>query len=95
MKLISVRDLRTDSARIWEQLPGEGEMVVTSNGRPVAILASVDEDGVEEALRAFRRARAMEAVAGLQLHSAETGRDRMAPDEIETEIREARRSRRT
>ena len=95
MKLISVRDLRTDSAKIWDQLPREGEMVVTSNGRPIAILASVAEDGVEEALRAFRRARTIEAVTGLQLHSAETGRDRMAPDEIDAEIKEARRGRRS
>ena len=36
MKLLSVRDLRTHSARVWRELPDEGEMVVTSNGRPVA-----------------------------------------------------------
>ncbi|NTW89032.1 MAG: type II toxin-antitoxin system Phd/YefM family antitoxin, partial [Desulfobulbaceae bacterium] len=39
MKFLSVRDLRGKSAQIWKDLPEEREMVITSNGRPIAILA--------------------------------------------------------
>lgn len=94
MRFISVRDLRGKSAELWRDLPREGEMVVTSNGRPVAILAAVNEVNVEESLAAFRRARAVEAVAALQLRSSSHGRDRITAQEIEREI-EAVRGQRT
>lgn len=93
MRFVTVRELRATSAQVLRNLPSEGEIVVTSNGRPVAVLAPVDEAGLEETLRAFRRARAVEAVASLQRQSAEAGRDRITPDEIEAEIRDVRRAR--
>ena len=37
MKFVSVRDLRGKSADIWRELPGEREMVITSNGRSSAM----------------------------------------------------------
>ena len=94
MKFVSVRDLRGNSARIWQELPVEKEMVITSNGRPIAILAAVNESNLEEALSAFRTARAVEAVAQLQQRSLEHGTDQMTMDEIDAEIKTVR-SRRT
>ena len=94
MKFLSVRDLRGKSAKVWKELPGEKEMIVTSNGRPIAILASIGESNVEESLAAFRQARAIAAVAALQRRSVEQGTDRMSPEEIEEEIRAVRGKRR-
>ena len=93
MRFVSVRDLRGKSAELWRDLPQEGEMVVTSNGRPVAILAAVNEGNVEESLAAFRRARAVEAVAALQLGSSIRGRECISAAEIEREIEAVRRQR--
>lgn len=93
MKFISVRDLRGKSAEVWKNLPGEREMVVTSNGRPIAILAAVSESNLEESISAFRQARAVEAVVSLQRRSLEQGTDRIATKEIEAEIREVRKKR--
>jgi antitoxin (DNA-binding transcriptional repressor) of toxin-antitoxin stability system len=93
MKFLSVRDLRGKSAEIWRDLPGEREMVITSNGRPVAILASVNESNLEESLSAFRRARAVDAVAALQLRSAATGLDELPARVIEAEIAAVRKNR--
>ncbi|MDT8435088.1 MAG: hypothetical protein RQ731_10095 [Anaerosomatales bacterium] len=94
MKFISVRDLRGKSADIWRELPDEREMVITSNGRPVAILAAVNESNLEESLAAFRRARAVDAVASLQRRSTASGADALTADEIETEIAAVRQARR-
>jgi antitoxin (DNA-binding transcriptional repressor) of toxin-antitoxin stability system len=94
VKFVSVRDLRGRSAEIWRQLPAEREMVITSNGRPVAILAAVGESNVEEALASFRRARAVDAVASLQRRSVARGTDALADAEIGAEIAAARRARR-
>jgi prevent-host-death family protein len=93
MRFVSVRDLRGKSADVWRELPDEREMVITSNGRPVAILASVNEFNLEESLMAFRRARAVDAVAMLQRRAAAQGTDKLAAEEIETEIRAVRKAR--
>lgn len=93
MKFLSVRDLRGKSAQIWKELPAEREMIITSNGRPIAILASISESNLEESLAAFRRARAVEAVASLQRRSVEQGTDRIAMNEIDAEINTVRKKR--
>ncbi len=93
MKFVSIRDLREKSGEIWKTLPGEGEMVITSNGRPIAILAAVNESNLEESLSAFRRARAVQAVASLQRRSVEQGTDRIPMEEIDAEIQAVRRKR--
>jgi antitoxin (DNA-binding transcriptional repressor) of toxin-antitoxin stability system len=94
MRFISVRDLRGKSAEVWRDLVDEREMVVTSNGRPIAILAAVDESSLEAALRAFRRARAADAVAALQRASVARGDDDLTPEAVEEEIAAVRGKRR-
>ena len=93
MKFISVRDLRGKSAEVWKDLPVVREVVVTSNGRPIAILSAVNESNLEESLSAIRQARAAEAVMNLQRRSVERGTDRITMEEIDTEIRAVREKR--
>jgi antitoxin (DNA-binding transcriptional repressor) of toxin-antitoxin stability system len=93
MKILSVRDLRTRAAQVWKELPSEREIVITNNGRPVAILAAINEATLEESLSAFRQARAVEAVARLQRQSVERGTSKMSPEKINAEIRAVRRKR--
>ncbi len=91
MKFISVRDLRAKSAEVWKKLPKEREIVVTSNGRPVAILSAVNESNLEESLVAIRQARAAEAVMSLQSQSVEQGTEGITTEEIDAEIRAVRK----
>jgi antitoxin (DNA-binding transcriptional repressor) of toxin-antitoxin stability system len=93
MKFLSVRDLRGKSAEVWKELPNEREMIITSNGRPIAILAAINESNLEESLAAFRQARAVEAVASLQLRSADQGTDKITMGEIDAEIKDVRKKR--
>ena len=93
MRFLSVRDLRNKSAQVWHDLPMERELIITSNGRPIAILAAISESNLEESLIAFRQARAVEAVASLQRRSADQGTNNLTIDEIDAEIRAARKSR--
>jgi antitoxin (DNA-binding transcriptional repressor) of toxin-antitoxin stability system len=91
MKFISVRDLRGKSAEVWKELPAEREVVVTSNGRPIAILSAVSESNLEESLSAIRQARAAEAVMSLQRRSVEKGTDSVTMEDIDAEIRAVRK----
>ena len=93
MRFLTVRDLRSKAAEIWRDLPQEREMVLTHNGRPVAILAAVSESSFEDSIRAVRQARAMQAVAELQRESARQGTDKITSEEIDAEIRSVRKKR--
>jgi antitoxin (DNA-binding transcriptional repressor) of toxin-antitoxin stability system len=94
MKFLSVRDLRGNSARVWRELPNEREMIVTSNGRPVALLTAVDQSNVEQSLSAWRRVRTTQAISDIQLESARKGTDHLSISDIEAEIAKVRKERR-
>lgn len=93
MKFLSVRDLRGNSARVWRELPGEREMVVTSNGRPVAVLTAVDAGNVEQSLAAWRQVRATQAISDIQRQSVRNGTAELSMDEIDDEIAKVRQLR--
>jgi antitoxin (DNA-binding transcriptional repressor) of toxin-antitoxin stability system len=93
MKFLSVRDLKTKSSQVWKELTEQKEMVVTSNGRPIALLSSINENNLEQVLTAFRRARATNALAAIQYDSIQKGTDMISMDEINAEIRAVRSKR--
>ncbi len=93
MKFLSVRDLRTKSSQVWKELSDQKDMIITSNGRPIAILSSITETNLEEVLTAFRQARAKQAVNSLQYESARKGTDKITMDEIDDEIASLRSER--
>lgn len=95
MRFVTIRDLRSKSAQIQRDLPKEKEMVLTSNGKPIAILTATSADRIEESLAMIRQARAMEAVELMQRHSVEADTDRMSLREINKEIAAARKERQT
>ena len=93
MKFLSVRDLKTKSSQVWKELPDQKEMVVTSNGRPIALLSSINENNLEQVLSAFRHARATNAVAMIQYESVQKGTDKLSMEEINAEIKAVRSKR--
>src|SRR5687767_14805157 len=94
MRFIPVRELRNNSAQVWKRLRQEQDLIITSNGRPIAILNAVDEDNFEESLKAIRRARGLAALTAIQRDSVRRGLDKMTMAEIDAEIHKARRERR-
>ena len=48
MRFVSVRELRERSASIWKALVEEKDMVITSNGKPIALLSATSGESLEE-----------------------------------------------
>lgn len=94
MKFLSIRELKSKSAQVWKELSEQKEMIVTSNGRPIAMLSSINEGNLEKVLKAFRMARASDAIAAIQYESTERGTDKITKEEIAAEIRAVRDERR-
>ena len=93
MEFITVRDLRTHSGQIWDKLRQQHDLILTSNGKPIAVLSSIGEGGLEGTLASLRRARAQAALSRLRADAADQGLDRLSADEIEAEIAAARADR--
>ena len=93
VEFVSVRELRSQSEAVWRSLAREKDMVVTSNGKPIAVLSATTASTLEASLAALRQARAQLAVAAMQRRARETGADRLTFEEVDVEIDAVRRSR--
>ncbi|HDZ00232.1 MAG TPA: type II toxin-antitoxin system prevent-host-death family antitoxin [Nitrospirae bacterium] len=91
MKFITVRELKQKTSEIWKLVRNGQEMIITSNGRPVALLTKVSEDTFEEDLDIHKRARALKALDRIHRESLDKETDRITHDEIESEIKAARK----
>ena len=92
MKFITVRDLRTTPAQIWKELPGEQEIVITNNGKPIALLTPISDTDIEDTVRAVRRARAATALKRIRSVAAKNGLSEMTMEDIDLEIQAYRKS---
>jgi antitoxin (DNA-binding transcriptional repressor) of toxin-antitoxin stability system len=91
MKFVSVRDFRTSSAKIWKTLPEEQEMVITNNGKPIALLTPLSDRTLENTLSAIRQAKAINAVKLIQQESLKRGMEKTTMEEIDEEIKRIRK----
>ena len=69
------------------------EIVLTSNGKPVALVVPVDSDTLEEELRVYRQVRAQVAIERMQKAAKAAGLDSMTLDKIESITNDVRRKR--
>lgn len=93
MKFVSVRDLRLKPADVWKQLKISKDIIITLNGRPIAILNGTDEENLERSLTVIRRSRAFLAMDEMQQMSKEKGLDKLTEKDIEDEIKAVRSER--
>ena len=94
MDFISVRELRSRSAAVWEALEAQRRMVVTSNGKPIAFLVATSPEIFDSTLEALRQAEALQALESIRQSARESGAAELSLDEIEAEIAAARAARR-
>lgn len=93
MRFVTVRDLRINPGKIWEKLDQEKEVIITSNGKPIAILSGTNEENLEKSLSTLRQARALQSLTEMHQAAVAAGADRISEREIEQEILAARRKR--
>lgn len=93
MKFITIRDLRSNTARLRKNLQTEREVVITANGRPFAVMTRVEPDQLEEEIVAIRRARSRAAISRIRAKAKAEGLDRLTMNQINDFIAETRRER--
>ena len=92
MEFLTVRDLRTSPRGVWEKLSQNGEVVITNNGKPTALMLNIENGEIEELSKAIRQAKAMMSINNMRLIAADNGY--MTDEEIEAEIQAYRQEKR-
>jgi antitoxin (DNA-binding transcriptional repressor) of toxin-antitoxin stability system len=93
MKFISIRDLRRKTSEIKKSL-ARNDLVLTSNGRPFALVSRVSEESLEEELKALQQARAKVALDRLREEARERGLSGVSMEKVDQIIAEVRKGRR-
>ncbi|MFH1293723.1 MAG: type II toxin-antitoxin system prevent-host-death family antitoxin [Pseudomonadota bacterium] len=91
MKFVSVRDLRLKPGDVWKLARKEKDLIITTNGRPVAILTGVNEETFEEELDVIQRARALKALERIHRDSEMKETAKISDEEIQLEIDRVRK----
>ena len=88
MNFYTERDLTTAPQNIWDNLCSEGEIVITNNGKPAAIMINVADGSFEETVKAIKQVKAMVAFNSMRQKASMYGY--MDDEEIEAEISDVR-----
>jgi antitoxin (DNA-binding transcriptional repressor) of toxin-antitoxin stability system len=91
MKFVTVRDFRTSPSNVWSKLTSDRELIITNNGKPIALLTPLSDETLEDTVSAVRRAKAVNAARKMQEISVSLGNDKMTLEEINTKIKDTRK----
>jgi hypothetical protein len=86
MDFYSVRDLRNNPTEVWATLDASGQAVITSNGKPRALMIDIAHDDLAEVMSMLSSARATQAMMKIRAAAIEKGTADMTMDEINEEI---------
>ena len=90
MDYLAVKDLKK-TRELWEKLASERELVITRDGKPLAMMISISPETVEESLAEIRRALFSAAIRRVRKRAERDGK----PDDaaIAAEIDQSRKGR--
>ena len=91
---ITYRDLRNTPGRVFERLAAGEALTLIADGTEKALLIPIEDGDTATALDAWRRGRALLALARLQADPRRSGAAQLNLTEINAEVRAVRRTRR-
>ena len=93
MKFVTVRDFRIRPGAVWKNLEKDEEVIITSNGKPIAMMTGISDVTFDKTLKIFRRTKAELAASRMRKTAVRKGLPRISKEEIEAEIKTVRRAR--
>lgn len=94
MEFVPYRLLRNQPKELRRKLEEQGELVVTVDGEPIAIMLPVPKGSLEDLVMLLSQVRAQLAVAALREDARQKGLDHLTSDEIDEMVADVRRERR-
>ncbi len=94
MEFVPYRLLRNQPAELRKKLEENGELVVTVDGEPLAIMLQIPKGSLEDLVMLVAQVRAQLATATIREAARKRGLDKMTPEEADELVKEARSGRR-
>ena len=92
MNFIAIKDLK-QPRQLKQRLQTEKELLLTSDGRPVAVLVNVEaHDDPESLIQSIRDSRSRLALGRIRESARRAGTNRMSLEEVNREISAARKA---
>ena len=91
MNFFGIRDLSNNTKKVMMNVASNKKAVITDNGKPSALLLSINEDTFETVLSFVQRLEAQLALEEIQRQSAANFPNGISEEEIQAEIDAVRR----
>jgi hypothetical protein len=93
MQFVPYRDLRNEPSALRKKLVSEGELVVTVDNKPFAMMINLDDENVQDILLMVSRLRAQMATRSIRSQARRDGLDKMALKDVNAIIKKTRADR--
>ncbi len=93
MQFVPYRDLRNEPSALRKKLASEGELVVTVDNKPFAMMINLDDENVQDILLMVSRLRAQMAARSIRSQARRDGLDKMALKDVNAIIKKTRADR--
>ena len=91
MRFIPYRVLRNSPGEVRRRLAEEGDLIVTVDGRPFAVMTPLPEDDDGETLKLIIKLRAEMAMASMRREARKRGLDKLTEEEALDLVHKARK----
>ena len=95
MQFLTVRELSKSPREALTNIAADGKAVLTNNGKPQALIFRIDGNTFEKTLSLLQKLEFMQNLTEMRLVSMKNGNSEMTLDEINAEIKAARKERKT
>ena len=93
MQFVPYRELRNTPAALRKKLADEGELVLTVDNKPLAVMINLGDENVQDILLIVSRLRAQMAVRAIRSTARRRGMDKMTLKDINAIIKKTRAER--
>jgi hypothetical protein len=90
MQFVSYRDLRNEPSALRKKLASEGELIVTVDNKPFAVMINLGDENVHDILLMVSRLRAQTAVRSIRSQVRRDGLDKVNLKDINALIKKTR-----
>jgi len=93
MQFVPYRDLRNEPSALRKKLANEGELIVTVDNKPFAVMINLGDENVQDILLMVSRLRAQMAARSIRSQTRREKLDKMSLKDINVLIKKTRAKR--
>mgnify|MGYP001394805319 FL=1 len=94
MEFVPYRVLRNQPSELRKKLEEKGELVVTVDGEPMAVMLQIPKGSLEDLVLLLSQVRAQLAVATIREQARKSGLNKMTVKQVNVLVKETRAARR-